>query len=55
MVNEARAVGVKVGVECADTLQRPEEEGKRKTCQAAASTGPQISTDGGKNALETGQ
>lgn len=48
MVNEARVVGVKVGVECADTLQRPEEEGKKKTCQAAASAGPQISTDGGE-------
>lgn len=45
-------MGVKVGVKCADTLQRPEEEGKKKTCQAAASTGPQISTDGGKMLLK---
>lgn len=52
MVNEARVVGVKVGGECADTLQRPEEEGKKKRCQGAASTGPQVSTDGGKMLLK---
>lgn len=49
-VDEARVVGVKVRVECADTLQRPEEE-KKKTCQEAASERLQISTFGEKNAL----